>query len=82
MLFNLKGEKIPYPPDTKAFLYYSIPSGKPRIAGELRLRVASSDDHASFESGLDLLRNNGHPWTRPLYTIPRTHSPVYEKLRE
>ena len=55
-----------YPPDTKAFLYYSIPPGKPRIAGELRLRFASSDDHASFENGSDLLRKNGHPWTRSL----------------
>ena len=58
-----------YPPDTKAFLYYSIPPGKPRIAGELRLRFASSDDHASFENGSDLLRKNGHPWTRSLYSL-------------
>ena len=75
-------EGIPFPPDTKAFLYYSIPSGKPRIAGELRLRVASSDDHASFESGSDLLGKDGHPWTRPLYYIPQVYSPLYEKLRE
>ena len=79
---NTKDKAIPFPPDTKAFLYYSIPSGKPRIAGELRLRVTSSNDVASFESGSDLLRLNGHPWTRPLYTIPKSHSPVYEKLRE
>ena len=44
-----------YPPDTKAFLYYSMSPEKPRIAGELRLRVTSSDDVASFESGSDLL---------------------------
>ena len=30
-----------------------------RIAGELRLRVASSDDSASSESGSDLLGSNG-----------------------
>ena len=30
--------RVPYPQDTKAFLYYSISPGKPRIAGELRLK--------------------------------------------
>jgi hypothetical protein len=40
-----------FPPDTKAFLYYFTSPEKPRIAGELRLRVASSDDPASFKSG-------------------------------
>ena len=29
----------PYPPDTKGFLYYSMSPGRPRIAGEVRLRV-------------------------------------------
>ena len=71
-----------YPPDTKAFLYYSIAPEKPRIAGELRLRVVSSDDHASFESGSDLLLTNGRPWTRPLYALSKYHLPLYEKLRE
>ena len=75
-------EKTPFPQDTEAFLYYSIPPGKPRIAGELRLRVTSSNDVASFNSGSDLLRLNGHPWKRPLYSIAKSHPPVYEKLRE
>ena len=61
------------------FTHYSIPPGKPRIAGELRLRVASSDDHASFEIGSDLLRKNSHPWTRSLLISLST---LYEKLRE
>jgi hypothetical protein len=71
-----------YPPGTKAFLYYSIPSDKPRIAGELRLRVTSSDDHSSFESGSDLLRTNGRAWSRPLYFLPKYYTPLYDKLRE
>ena len=74
--------RIPYPPDTKAFLYYSISPEKPRIAGELRLRVTSSDDAASFESGSDLLRLNGRPWSRPLPSLPKHYFPLYEKLRE
>ena len=56
----------PYPPNTKAFLYYSMSPEKTRIAGKLRLRVISSDGPASFESGSDLLLTNSLPWMRPL----------------
>ena len=56
--------------------------GKPRIAGELRFRVTSSDDPASFESGSDLLRQNGQPWSRPLCILPKFYPPLYAKLRE
>ena len=73
---------IPYPPDTKAFLYYSTLPGKPRIAGELRFRVTSSDDPASFESGSDLVDKNGQTWSRPLFVLPKYYIPLYEKLRE
>jgi hypothetical protein len=69
----------PYPPDTKAFLYYSMSPEKPRIAGELRLRVTSSND---FESGSDLLRPNGWLWSRPLYALSKYYPLLYEKLRE
>jgi hypothetical protein len=71
-----------FPPDTKAFLYYFTSSGKPPNAGELRLRVTSSDDPASFESGSDLLKPNGRPWSRPLFVVSRIYIPLYEKLRE
>ena len=70
------------PPNTKAFLYYYLSPEKPCIAGELRLRVTSSDDPASFENGSDLLRYNGQPWLRPLYVLPEFYIPLYEKLRE
>ena len=71
-----------YPPDTGAFLYYFTSPEKPRIAGEIRLRVTSSDDPASFESGSDLLRTDGQLWSRPLGAIAKYCSPLYEKLRE
>ena len=78
-----KSDKImAYPPETKAFLYYFSPPGKPRIAGELRLRIASSDDPSSFESGSDLMKINGQAWSRPLFTVSRVFFPLYEKLRE
>jgi hypothetical protein len=73
---------LPYPPDTKAFLYYHISPEKTRLAGELRLRVTSSDDAASFESGSDLLGTNGQPWSRPLSSLPKYYFPLYENLRE
>ena len=37
----------PYPSETKAFLYCFMSPEKPRIAGELRLRVTTSDDRLS-----------------------------------
>jgi hypothetical protein len=74
--------RVPYPPDTKAFLYYFMSPEKPRIMGELRLRVVSSDDPASFESGSDLLRTNGRPWSRPIYVVSKFYTPLYKKLRE
>ena len=72
----------PFPPDTKGFLYYTIPPGKPRIAGELRLRITSSDNPASFAGGSDLLRINSQPWSRSLYTISKLYIPLYNKLKE
>ena len=71
----------PFPPDTKAFLYYATPPERPRIAGELRLRVISDDD-SSFASGSDLLRTNGRPWSRPLHVLPQCYTAIYKKLRE
>ena len=71
-----------YPPETNAFLYYFMSSEKPRIAGELRLRVTSSNDVALFESGSDLLRPDGQIWFRPLHNLSKFYPPLYEKLWE
>ena len=71
-----------YPPDTKGFLYYFPSPKKTRISGELRFRVASSDDPASFESGSDLMMINGQAWSRPLCVVSKYYIPLYEKLRE
>ena len=75
-------QRPPYPPNTAAFLYYCTSPGRPRIAGEIRLRVASSDDYASFEIGSDLLGIDGRPWSRSLCTVSQCYIPLYEKLRE
>ena len=81
---NASGKLLPYPPDTKGFLYYATPAGKPRIAGELRFRVTSSDDPASFESGSDLLKSNGETWFRRLFALSKCkiYVSLYEKLKE
>ena len=70
------------PPDAKAFLYFFTSQQRPRIAGELRLRVVPSDDPASFESGSDLLRSNGQIWSRSLCMLSKYYAPLYEKLKE
>ena len=77
-----KTRKATFPPDTKAFLYYSTLPEKPRIAGELRLRVTSSNDPAFFESGSDLMDADGQIWSRPLYSLSKYYIPLYEKLKE
>jgi hypothetical protein len=74
--------RLPFPADTKAFLYYYAPPERPRIAGEIRLRLATDDSFASFESGSDLLRINGRPWSRPLYFVSKYYRLLYERLRE
>ena len=82
MVYDCRRLPKTYPSDTKAFLYYFKPPEKPRLAGELRLRITSSDDHASFESGSDLLKLDGQPWSRSLYNVSKFWTPLYEKLRE
>lgn len=67
----------PYPPDTKAFLYFLRRQKYPAF------RVASSDDSASFKSGgFDLLEKNGRPWSHPLFFVSKCYYiPLYEKGR-
>ncbi|PIL27870.1 hypothetical protein GSI_09992 [Ganoderma sinense ZZ0214-1] len=39
------------------------------LAGELRIRITSSPDPASFATGSDLLDERGMPWRYPLYKM-------------
>ena len=81
--YDTSEKMTPYPPDMKAFLYYTTLPGRPRIGGELRLRVTSRDDPTSFESGYDLLSLNGQPWSRPLVMLSgySSYFPLYKKLK-
>ena len=79
---TVTGKHLTIPSDTKAFLYYFKSPEKRDITGELRLRVVSSDDPASFDSGFDFLRLNGQIWSRSLYVLSKQYIPLYEKLKE
>ena len=82
--YTLSGTRIlvAYPPEANVFLYYFAPPERPPISGELRMRVTSSDDPASFQSGYDLLKPSGQPWIRPVPVISKYYSSLYEQLRE
>jgi hypothetical protein len=80
---NTEGRRyISYPPNTEGFLYYFTSLENSRIAGELRFRVASSDDPASFQSGSDLMKPDGQAWSRPIFVLSKHYLPLYKKLRE
>ncbi|KAJ6572800.1 hypothetical protein DFH09DRAFT_1362349 [Mycena vulgaris] len=57
-----KGRMIPFPDDTRGFMYYfSVPHAGP-LEGSLRFRVTSNHQPSSFHSGHDLLAPSGFPW--------------------
>ncbi|KAM5536375.1 hypothetical protein V8D89_009973 [Ganoderma adspersum] len=58
-----------FPPGTYGFIYYHVPPYSSPLAGELRFRVTSSRNPASFTAGTDLLTERGMPWRYPLYKI-------------
>ncbi|PSS29808.1 hypothetical protein PHLCEN_2v2704 [Hermanssonia centrifuga] len=59
-----------FPEGTHGFLYYHSPEWAPRLAGQLRFRITSSPNPASFSSGTDL-KWHGIPWQRPLLALSR-----------
>ncbi|KAI0064515.1 hypothetical protein BV25DRAFT_1914229 [Artomyces pyxidatus] len=51
-----------FPDGTQGFFYYHPPTPPETILGELRFRVTSSADPATFSSGSDLRTLDGEPW--------------------
>lgn len=88
-------KREPWPSNSKGFFYYSTPPHRPRISGELRLRLTPTSDPSTFPQGTDLclskhLNQNDNdapatvtPWRRPLYSIATSSTlrPLYDKLR-
>ena len=68
-----------FPPNTAGFLYYHRPPFCPPLAGEIRFRITSSSDPASFAVGSDLFTPLGLPWKIPLLYM--TISKLYATLR-
>ncbi|PIL30044.1 hypothetical protein GSI_07956 [Ganoderma sinense ZZ0214-1] len=58
-----------FPAGTHGFLYYHVGPYSSPIAGELRIRVTSSRDPASFATGSDLLDERSMLWRYPLYKM-------------
>ncbi|KAF8347391.1 hypothetical protein F5887DRAFT_29070 [Amanita rubescens] len=57
--------KVPFPPNTRGFLYYHTPPKAPPFVGEIRFRCANSLQ--DFSNGKDLLLSDKfNPWSIPL----------------
>lgn len=64
-------------PKSPAFLYYHLPPGLPEMAGEVRIRLVSSPNPSSFDSGTDLIQREGM-WSLPLIAL--ASNPSYTGL--
>jgi hypothetical protein len=64
---------IPFPEDTRGFLYFLPGPANVPIAGEVRFRVTSSPDTTSFAQGQDLRRMDKlGPWRIHLASVLRS----------
>lgn len=60
---------LPFPPDTRGFLYYHIPQSFPPTAGEIRFRLTRDGGPEAFDTASDLIVPTGLPWSVPLWRI-------------
>ncbi|KAJ7630015.1 hypothetical protein DFH06DRAFT_1337937 [Mycena polygramma] len=60
---------IPFPPDSRGFLYYRSPPHQSPLAGGIRFRVADQPDKAGFLAGHDLMMAHGLPWHIPIWEL-------------
>ncbi|KAJ6564673.1 hypothetical protein B0H19DRAFT_81731 [Mycena capillaripes] len=56
------GERIPFPPNTRGFLYFKRQDELSSLAGGLQFRLAKIAHPSSFPHGQDLLWPSGDPW--------------------
>ncbi|KZP06917.1 hypothetical protein FIBSPDRAFT_297373 [Athelia psychrophila] len=76
-----RGERIPFPPSARGFLYLHAPVEEPKVTWQIRFRVTEHDSPTSFESGSDLLYPNQIPWFIPLVVLKSDRGPLFT-LRE
>ncbi|TFK46191.1 hypothetical protein OE88DRAFT_1668051 [Heliocybe sulcata] len=69
--FDLGPKKIPFPPDAQGFLYWHLDPDAPLLSGQVRFRITTHSDPATFASGRDLQRPDGGTWNISLFDIAR-----------
>ncbi|TFK52877.1 hypothetical protein OE88DRAFT_1313113 [Heliocybe sulcata] len=62
---------LPFPPDTQGFLYFHLDADAPALAGQVRFRITTSSDPATFPEGRDLQLPDGRPWNIPVFQVAR-----------
>ncbi|TFK45333.1 hypothetical protein OE88DRAFT_1221970 [Heliocybe sulcata] len=62
---------IPFPSDSQGFFYWHLHRDGPPITGQVRFRITTSSDPATFPSGRDLQLPNGRTWHISLFDIAR-----------
>jgi hypothetical protein len=67
----VRPEKLPFPPETRGFLYLHQPHGVHPCAATLRFRICNKDlpPQESFARGKDLLLPKGGPWQADMLTL-------------
>ncbi|TFK52129.1 hypothetical protein OE88DRAFT_1807102 [Heliocybe sulcata] len=65
------GERIPFPPNSRGFLYCHLDRDAPPVSGQVRFRTMRSSDLDRFQSGWDLQLPDGQTWNISLLDIAR-----------
>ncbi|TFK46179.1 hypothetical protein OE88DRAFT_1041024 [Heliocybe sulcata] len=64
-------KNIPFPMDAQGFLYWHLEKAAPPLSGQVRFRITTSSDPATFPSGRDLQLPDGRIWHMSLFEIAR-----------
>ncbi|TFK46207.1 hypothetical protein OE88DRAFT_1739662 [Heliocybe sulcata] len=70
---------VPIPSGSQGFLYWHLDPDAPPVSGQVRFRVTTSSDPATFPNGRDLQLPDGRTWNISLFEIARRST--YSGLR-
>ncbi|TFK46571.1 hypothetical protein OE88DRAFT_1667622 [Heliocybe sulcata] len=71
--------RLAFPSGTQGFLYWHLEADAPALAGQVRFRITTSSDPATFPEGHDLQLPDGRTWNISIFRIARMSS--YAGLR-
>ncbi|OSC96870.1 hypothetical protein PYCCODRAFT_1214235 [Trametes coccinea BRFM310] len=77
-----QGKRLPFPQDTRGFLYYFRRENNVPVGGELRFRLTDGPSPESFAAGKDLPTPDGFPWRAHALFILRYCDRLAEHLVE